>query len=507
MTLCKSAIGPLLLAALLSLSAPAYGALRSTDCADLPKGAVKLSFEEFSLPNNEHMGMAGLGVSHNFTENLSLGVGSWMAVRGERGGFITLGISGDLHYPISETFGVESGLFVGAGGGRGGYTLSGGGLMLHTHAGLTCATGSVGRVALGVSAVDFPKGGTISSVQPYLSFTMPFTSLLESGWSQQSPDDTRRWRVAPNVHSLAVVVRGLRVSQGVLTDTGGAQGNFTLLGIEWRNYLDERWYAKLETEGAAGGSSTGYMQILAGGGLRLPLAEKLSASADLSVGGGGGGGVATGGGLLFDGSIGVQYFLTSNLFADVSGAWLTASKGSFEATSLAFKLGYQLGGKSSNHHDGAGSAPADVRIRVVNQTYLQASDLWRSHHADQRVDNLGVQIDYFLERDWYATGQGLAAYSGDAGAYMTGLIGAGCRKKIDNHIFLNGEALGGAAGGGGLAMGSGLVWQGNIGVGYEINPSLSALATAGRLQAVNGDFKANVIGLSLNYLFKYHPEQ
>ena len=508
MTFRKSASMPLLLAVLLSLSAPAYGALRSTDCARLPQGAVKLSFEEFHLPGNEEMGTAALGVSHNFTKNLSLGVTSWMAVTGERGGFITLGITGELYYPITGTIGVESGLFVGAGGGRGGYTLGGGGLMLHTHAGLACNTGSVGRVSVGVSTVDFPNGGTIHSVQPYLSLSLPFSSLLESNWSHQSPNATRQWWATPKSHSLAVVVRDLHLSQGVLNDTGGAQGDLTLLGIEWRSYQNDLWYAKLETEGAAGGNSTGYMQILVGAGIRVPLTEKFSASADLSLGGGGGGGVDTDGGLLFDGSIGMQYFLTSHLFADVSGAWLKARSGSFESGSIAFKLGYQTGGKGGGiRHDGTGLAPADVRIRVTNQTYLQASDQWRTHHADKNVDNLGVQADYFLTHDVYATGQGLAAYNGDAGAYMIGLIGAGCRKKVDNNFFLNAEALVGAAGGGGLAMGSGLVWQGNIGVGYEINPSLSALVTAGRLQAVNGDFKANVIGLSLNYLFKYHQEE
>jgi hypothetical protein len=84
---------------------------------------------------------------------------------------------------------------------------------------------------------------------------------------------------------------------------------------------------------------------------------------------------------------------------------------------------------------------------------------------------------------------------------MTGLVGTGVRKNLNKSLYLNAETLAGAAGGGGLAMGSGLVWQGNAGVGYDINPSLSALATVGRMEAVNGAFKANVIGLSLAWQF------
>ena len=140
---------------------------------------------------------------------------------------------------------------------------------------------------------------------------------------------------------MALVTRHLNVASTTKTDTGGDQGDITLLGVEWRTYLGDHWYVKLETEGAAGGAS---------------------------------------------------------------------------------------------------------------------------------VDNLGLQIDYFINPDWYITGQGLAAYKGDAGAFMTGLVGTGVRKNLNKSLYLNAETLAGAAGGGGLAMGSGLVWQGNAGVGYDINP-------------------------------------
>ena len=84
---------------------------------------------------------------------------------------------------------------------------------------------------------------------------------------------------------------------------------------------------------------------------------------------------------------------------------------------------------------------------------------------------------------------------------MTGLLGLGVRKNIVGKAFVNAEGLVGAAGGGGLATGGGLVWQGNVGLGYDLHPSLSALATVGRIDAFDGDFKADVFGLSLAYNF------
>jgi hypothetical protein len=498
--------GLFFLGALLSFTSPAYGTEQSSE-SPLSTGSLKLSYEEFTLPGNEKMGMTSLGISHDFTDNFHAGIDSWMAVKGERGGFITLGIDAGLRYPITERIGFDSGVFIGAGGGRGGYTLSGGGLMLRTHAALTYDMGSWGRIGAGVSHVDFPEDGTIHSTQPFISYSRPFYSFIENGWNHSGSRTLTAehyQQLSPRVHSLALIKRDLHVPSTTLTDEGNLQGDLSLLGIEWRTYLDDHWFARLETEGAAGGSSSGYMQILGGGGFRMPLGRNLFASSDISLGGGGGGHVDSGGGLLVNASAGIQYFLTPHLFADLSGGYLKSTTGTFEASSVAFKLGYQSGGKSTaqlHTTDQPVFEPSWLRIRAVNQTYLKAADNWRSHHADQNVDNLGVQIDYFLNRDWYLTGQGLAAYNGGAGAFMTGQVGTGARKALDRHLFVNAEGLFGAAGGGGLAMGSGLVWQGNLGLGYDINPSLSLLASAGRMQAINGEFKANVIGLSVGYHF------
>lgn len=503
----RHAGGALVLGALLNFSPAAYGA-EAGAASPLTTGSLRVSYEEFSVPGNEKMGMTALAISHDFTKNFHAGVGSWMAVRGNLGGFITLGLHGGVSLPLTERIALDTGLFVGGGGGRGGYTLSGGGLMLRTHAALSYDMGSLGTLGAGISHVDFPDGGTITSTQPFISYTLPFYSFIENGRERTASRAISKeayLRLAPKQYSLALIKRDLHVASSALTDFGTPQSNLSLLGIEWRTYLDQHWFARLETEGAAGGSSAGYMQILAGGGYRVPLVRNLSISSDLSLGGGGGGNIDSGGGLLVNASAGLQYNLTRHLFADLSAGYLSSTTGTFEASTFAFKLGYQSGGKTATQgasHEPSVLEPSFLRIRAVSQSYFKAADNWRAHHAEQNVDNLGVQIDYFLDRDWYITGQGLAAYGGGAGAYMTGLVGSGARKTVAGNLFLNAEGLFGAAGGGGLAIGSGLVWQGNMGLGYDINPSLSALVSAGRIQAFNGDFKANVIGLSMGYNFK-----
>jgi hypothetical protein len=91
-------------------------------------------------------------------ENMSLGVGSYGAVQGQRGGFITLGMAGEVRQRISPSVLAHAGLYIGAGGGRNGGELAGGGLMLRTDLGLTYQTAGYGNLGVGVSHVNFPSG-------------------------------------------------------------------------------------------------------------------------------------------------------------------------------------------------------------------------------------------------------------------------------------------------------------------------------------------------------------
>ncbi|MDX8382526.1 MAG: hypothetical protein R8M45_00495, partial [Ghiorsea sp.] len=123
------------------------------------------------------------------------------------------------------------------------------------------------------------------------------------------------------------------------------------------------------------------------------------------------------------------------------------------------------------------------------------------HHAERDVNLLGFQSDYFLNDSWFLSGQGIAAYEGQAGGYMIGLIGGGYRLPLAQSWSLEAEALVGAAGGGGLAVGGGLVWQINAGLAYQWDDDYSALLEMGRIDAPKGDFKANVLSASLAYHF------
>jgi hypothetical protein len=452
------------------------------------------------------MGMQRFGLKQSFGPYLNAGVDAFTAVKGERGGFITLGITGGLTYPITTNLSLESDLHIGAGGGHGGYELAGGGLLLRESLGLRYQL-PVGSISWGMSRVDFPNNGVIKSNQMYLGYNLAFNALTKPGYANSGKESISGLNIniyEPRMHEFSIHYRDISVGSGITTNSGEAQEKFGVMGAQWRTYFTPNWFGQIESAGAMRGNRQGYMHILAGGGYRLPITESLFINTALTVGGGGGGSVNTGGGLLWDASLSLQYFLSKRWYVDASASRLWAASTPFESNTYGLNLGYQFGSfakaDSSNALFNQNFDSHPLRFRFVNQTYTKASENWRNR-PDQNVSNLGVQLDYFVEPYLYLTGQGLGAHTGDAGAYMTGLIGAGVRQKITKNTFVELESLVGAAGGGGLNTGSGMVYQGNLNFGYQLNQSLSLIGSYGQMKATKGDFHAHVYGLSLAYQF------
>lgn len=471
--------------------------------------SVSLTQETWRLPANENMGMTGASLWWGASEDVKLGVATYGATRGQRGGFITLGVAGELQHRWSPAWRSTVGLFVGAGGGRGGQPLAGGGLMLRTDVGLGYDLPRGGRVGAGVSHVRFPDG-TISSTQPYVRYDHSFHSLWAGGRTLpdlgRSAASAGAGPLALGAQEFALVTRDVRVSApaGASADT-----RMQLLGVEWTADLDLHWFVKLGADGATGGQSSGYMQILAGGGYRLPLWQGGTLKLHAAAGPAGGGAVDTRGGLIWDAGVALQQRVSRNDSLELAWGKVGNLSGQFKGDALGLKWVHhfatpQVGAEPVRVSALKGLEAHHLRVRLAQQTYRQAAPGWRNSYADLNVDNLGVQLDYFLSppeqtSQWFVTGQGLAAYKGQAGAYMTGLVGLGTQRNFGGAWFAEAEALVGAAGGGGLATGGGLVGQINVGLGYRLSKRLSLMGTAGAMAAFHGDFRAKVLGLGLVY--------
>ena len=455
------------------------------------------------------MGLLGGNLLFDVAESLRLGVASYGAVRGERGGFITLGITGEVTQRVAPSLLGHAGLFVGGGGGRSNATLVGGGLMLRADLGLSYESPSMGSVGMGISHVRFPSG-SIRSTQPYLQYDYPFYSLLATGWSSTAsqPASGEQGRQSAQPQEFSLVARSYRIAPSVLRVDGQPQhARLQLMGVQWTSYGNDGWFAQLEAEGAEGGQSSGYMQILAGGGYRVALGRSTALKFQAAAGPAGGGSVDTGGGLLLDAGVALQQQLAPGSSLGLSLAQVRAPSRSFSALSLGLELTHRFGLASATNSGSVSKLALEgfdaehMRVRAVSQSYFKASPQWRNSDVNLSVSNLGVQVDDFVAPQWYLTGQALTAYAGQAGAYTTGLLGAGTHRTLSPRCYFEAEALVGAAGGGGLAINGGLVTQFNAGLGVQLSKALSVQTTAGRIAAVRGPFKANVAGISLAYQF------
>ena len=499
-----------LLTVCLGLPLSALGSDQKTNI-EATHAKARATYESVKLPKNEDMGFLGATILFDVNDWLSTGVGAYGALVGQRGGFITLGGAVEARREISPWLELNSGVFVGAGGGRGGYQLAGGGLMLRYHLGAELKSERWGNLGAGFSYIDFPDG-TIHSSQPYISYEYPFKTLMSSGWFESSESYSDDSAFLPkSEHEFSVVSRTYRIPNGVMQDNGNRPQHPTinLVGVEWNRYLSDHYFIRVESEGAMGGKSNGYMQILFGGGYRVSLLDNTYMKLTTSAGVAGGGAVATGGGFLVDATVALQQRLGDRLFAEIAAGYVLAPGADFKAMSYAGKLGYyfhtpDFSGERVSVSSLRDFEPLNLRVRLAHQSYFKASPQWRTHHADLNVDLLGVQADYFMNENFFLTGQGIAAYEGKAGAYMTGLVGAGVHLPImGSPLYTEAELLIGAAGGGGMAVGGGLVWQGSAGLGYQLNKAYSIQASYGHMSALKGAFKANTLTLSIGYRFSF----
>lgn len=441
--------------------------------------------------------MTSITLSHQLSPRLNMGLRAYTATGGQRGGFITLGANLQGRQQVWGPLDLEAEGFVGGGAGASGLALAGGGLMLRGALGLGYGLPNGLRLSAGWSRVRFPSG-TIASTQPYVGVSIPFDVLTRGALRlgpEPSDSDDAGGDVRHLTHQLLPVVKRVRVNKGSTTTAGGAQADMGLVGVEWRTHFRPNWFAALQTEAAYNGSSAGYMDIMGGVGLRALVLPSLALYTDVMVGGGGGGAVNTGSGKLINTRLGAQLALGYGWVADASVSRLRATDGQFAARTVGIGLGYQFGGAPRG--PASGLQRHDLRLRLASQRY-SGSGQWRTSQGGN-VGLVGAQLDYFVSPSWYLTGQGLAAATGGAGAYMTGQIGAGARMDLGGKTFVEAEALVGAAGGGGLNTGSGALGQANMNLGYQLRPGLELLLSAGRAQSSGSSFKANVVGLSLAY--------
>ena len=453
-----------------------------------------LSAETLRLPHDEALGLLGLASTAEFGP-WYLGPGLYGAARGTRGGFFTFGLEAGLRgRPWSSlSLELDAGLFLGGGGGAS--APQGGGLMLRPHLGASIQVGPA-RLGAELSRVRFPNGG-IDSTQAALTLAFTSTRL----WVPEGPygpgyQGTVTWEG----RGLELELQRVDPGASAHTRSGTAQKPLDLAGLALTRELGGPWFRFLSAAGAAGGSSSGYAQALAGVGLQASLPARFGLEARLGAGAGGGGDLDTGGGLLLAGE-GALTLASGHWKAALGLGFLRAPGGSFDGRTTFLRFSHRAT-VPVPQRDGETLASFDLVDWRVGSGVLVYRRAQRQDATEGPIQLMTLRADRRLGHGFYLTGEAGSATGGGAGGYSTGLAGLGCETPTWSRQSLFLETALGAGGGGGLRTGGG--WLASLRTGWrlELPRGLGLEASAGRVRAPRGNLDSATCGIGLHLRFQ-----
>jgi len=447
-----------------------------------------VGFEQISLPGNESMGM--LGTSYLIQVGLPglyLGPAAYGAISGQRGGFFTVGGEIAWRQHLISGLAMVAGIYGGGGGGSG--SSVGGGLMVRPHVDLLWDLGGY-QGGISASNVRFPNG-SISSSQVGVVFSAGSDfSYYPPSYIGQTMDVSGRSGVG---FDRVLVTAGAYRQKAAGTASARQIG---YAGTRLEQFYSPQLYRGIEAVGGAGGGVAGYAEFLGTVGAETPVwDDRLAVGARLAVGMGGGGGVSAGGGAL--GKLGAYATVNLGRAVGVSfeGGYASAPTGSFRATYAAANLVWNL-----DHP----YAPDREGTIVGNEWVVGSEHYFGARHKDgskRDLNAVAIKLNRYLTDSLYLTGQAHSAYSGNAGAYSAGLVGAGYHTaKFSRDLSAGAELLVGASGGGSVDTG-GAVVQPMVYVAMAMTDQVGLRLEAGRIKSVNGALDSNILDVSLSFAF------
>ena len=443
--------------------------------------SVGLGYEQLKLPGDEKMGLLGGSVLFPLGSQWWAGPAVYGAASGQRGGLFVGGAELQYRFMLPWDWDLRTGFF--AGGGGGAAAPVGGGLMLRGAVTLTHAIGPL-RAGLSWSRVSFPSGDIGSSqFGIVLNWERPFRTFDAEAAGQPQP--------ASGPTGLGV--QRLAGTVGAYQLRGSDTRRIGLVGAraEWPSSASGL-YTGIEAAAAASGGAAGYMEILGNVGWRwtpLPATLPLSLEARAALGLGGGGAMPTEGGAIGKLSLGAS--------VDWGGGWRSGLElgevrglgSTLRAHSAQAWLSMDL--EPSTDAPGSGT----ISRNEWSATVQHHPSAQRKDGTTQPLDTVGLKLDRFVGDNVYLSAQAHSAFAGGAGAYSIGLIGAGLATRPDAMRF-GAELLLGAAGGGGVATGSGAIAQTIAWAGWSVTPQSQIRFGVGAVKALRGDLRSGVLELT-----------
>jgi hypothetical protein len=435
------------------------------------------------------IGLVGL-FYHLIYKPFYVGIGTYGAIRGDKGGFFSLNLNGGVRIPIIQRLFYDMGLSIGGGGCRS--KDGGGGFMITPHAGFGFDFKNF-KVMTSYSYVNFPGGDSRSSQYSIrLSRSTTFETICSDHLSQ-NPLQLQ----GSHVYVMPLYQVYMKKKYALLNNKLSTKYAY-LLGFEGGYFINARFFTLIRTTAIGIGDANGYMSVMPGLGYQYPLSNKLSAVATVLIGGAGGGDVDTGGGFMIEGDVGLSYEFTKNNSIRALIGYLKALGGAFKTpvATMGYHRRITFGGSEHPHFDHVQL----FSLTIQNKTFMAPQ---RTDQRNGSIQLLDIHLDQQFYQKLYLTYQGAFAYRGEFTAGLaTGMIGIGIRQNIHKKASIFAQGLLGVAGGGGLDVKGGLLHQYEAGALYHISPHTSLSASIGRVMSFKGKLNATTLGLGFVYHFK-----
>jgi len=425
----------------------------------------RMSYQNLKF-NNENMGLFETSYLFDFNNYYS-GIGIYSAVTGKRGGFFTGGIENGYKFNFN-TFMWDNGIFLGAGGG--GSAPQGSGLMIKLHSGILYKT-KLFNYGININKIIFPDGN-INSTQIGYQIDYKFKDIyfFHNIKIYEGQYDVINFLFEPFIINYFPIN-----SNNTL---GKKQSSFSVIGARLKKEHDD-YNTFFEAAGAFRGNSDGFAEYLFG------IEKKYYINYLFALGFAGGGKVDTKGGGVY------RIGFSSNF------KYINSEIGYFSSIERGFKsfyAGINLE-KRFNFLTYGNKYIKNIKyqkfaIVLYNESYLVSNTI-RKDNNSKRLDNLNVDIDYYLNDNLYTLITAGAAYNGNSGGYAVGMIGIGYEK---NNFFTKLSI--GAAGGGNVDVGEGMISKYEIGSYYK-----NIFISIGKIKAIKG--RLDTYFIDFGYKFKF----
>lgn len=465
------------------------------------KAFGKIDFLSIELPNNDpNMGYTGIHYNLMLNDWSYAGIGIYGAVSGNKGGFFTLGVNTGIKKYLSDNFYLDTGFHFGGGGGAAAPDGGGAFILPHFNLGYDFKKFSINS---GWSYVDFFDGGNIKGHQINIGLEIPLDytySNYEASESEYSFTDLKKsdWNINSKKTSLMLHLNTLKINGNTQGINNGK--TIKLAGFELASYFTKNWFAFLKVDGAFDGIKAGYMDVFLGGGYLYAFNKNnTNILAKFGVGAAGGGGIDTQGGFLLYPDISIEQRIFNDLFIAVNKGFVLSPNSHFNTSSLGVGLKYYIerNGIIADKSFSNGKFKG-FEVIVKQDLYIDAN---RDTNVSEDMHQISLQINLDLNKNIYVTGQTSFANFGNAGAYAEGIVGLGARTNpfLNDKVTFFGQVLGGAAGGGDISTGEGLIAKPSAGLNYKLNNTLSFRTAAGLVKAKGGSLSSTFINFGLKY--------